>query len=76
MDGKDECVSLPGFNHHLCMAWRQDNAGPHSVEEVRLLSMIAARVAESHRAVVIEQRLQHVQDTQACLVHRFLSVFV
>ena len=40
MDGKDECVSLPGFDHHLCMAWRQDNAGPQSAEEVCTLAVV------------------------------------
>ena len=40
VDGKDECVSFPGFGHHLCMAWRQDNAGPQSAEEVRALATI------------------------------------
>ena len=40
VDGKGECVSLPGFGHHLCMAWRQDNAGPHSAEEVQTLVTI------------------------------------
>lgn len=39
VDGKDECVSFPGFDHHLCMAWRQDNAGPHSAEEVESILM-------------------------------------
>ena len=39
IDGKDECVSFPGFGHHLCMAWRQDNAGPHSVEEVTIVEL-------------------------------------
>ena len=34
VDSKEECVSAPGFGHKLCMAWRQDNAGPHSIQEV------------------------------------------
>ena len=37
VDIKEECVSVPGLQHRLCMAWRQDNAGPHSPEEVLLL---------------------------------------
>ena len=34
VDDKEQCVSAAGFDHKLCMAWRQDNAGPHSAEEV------------------------------------------
>jgi hypothetical protein len=34
LDGPDGCVSVPGFDEVLCAAWRTDNAGPHSVDEV------------------------------------------
>jgi len=34
VDDQTQCVSAAGFDHKLCMAWRQDNAGPHSAEEV------------------------------------------
>ncbi len=34
VDDQAQCVSAAGFDHKLCMAWRQDNAGPHSAEEV------------------------------------------
>ncbi|KAL0047364.1 hypothetical protein WJX82_001496 [Trebouxia sp. C0006] len=34
VDNQTQCVSAAGFDHKLCMAWRQDNAGPHSAEEV------------------------------------------
>jgi hypothetical protein len=34
LDGPDDCVSVPGFNQVLCAAWRSDNAGPHSVDEI------------------------------------------
>ena len=34
VDDQTQCVSAAGFDHKLCMAWRQDNAGPHSTEEV------------------------------------------
>ncbi|DBA83693.1 TPA: hypothetical protein ACH3X1_006235 [Trebouxia sp. C0004] len=34
VDDQAQCVSAAGLDHKLCMAWRQDNAGPHSAEEV------------------------------------------
>lgn len=34
IDSRDECVRVEGFSEVLCMAWRQDNQGPHSVDEV------------------------------------------
>jgi len=34
LDGPDDCVSVPGFNQVLCAAWRSDNAGPHSADEI------------------------------------------
>ncbi|KAK9798230.1 hypothetical protein WJX73_010911 [Symbiochloris irregularis] len=35
VDTGKECVTVEGFDHVLCNAWRQDNAGPHSVQEVQ-----------------------------------------
>ena len=48
VDDQTQCVSAAGFDHKLCMAWRQDNAGPHSAEEVGfvvplLLSVVYTR---------------------------------
>ena len=34
VDAKHECITAPGFEHALCCAWRNDNAGPHTVDEV------------------------------------------
>ena len=34
VDSKRECITAPGFEHAMCCAWRNDNAGPHSVGEV------------------------------------------
>jgi hypothetical protein len=34
LDGPDNCIFLPGFSEVLCAAWRTDNAGPHSVDEI------------------------------------------
>jgi len=34
VDDQAQCVSAASFDHKLCMAWRQDNAGSHSAEEV------------------------------------------
>ena len=33
LDGK--VLQVRGFGHVLCCAWRGDNAGPHSPQEVR-----------------------------------------
>jgi len=33
-DSKEECITLPGFDHVLCCAWKQDNEGPHTFNEV------------------------------------------
>jgi len=35
IDSRDECLQVDGFSEVLCMAWKPDNAGPHSVDEVR-----------------------------------------
>lgn len=35
IDSRDECLQVEGFSEILCMAFKQDNAGPHDVEEVR-----------------------------------------
>ena len=35
MDSRSECVTTEGLGHVLCCAWKGDNAGPHSAEEVR-----------------------------------------
>ncbi|CAL5224396.1 g7077 [Coccomyxa viridis] len=43
IDSRDECVQVEGFSEVLCMAWRMDNQGPHSVEEVINLFNITAR---------------------------------
>lgn len=34
VDSGDDCVQAKGLHHALCYAWRSDNTGPHSVEEV------------------------------------------
>lgn len=34
VDSAAECLSSPGLNHVLCCAWKGDNEGPHSPDEV------------------------------------------
>lgn len=34
VDHRTECVTAPGLEHVLCAAWRSDNEGPHSMDEV------------------------------------------
>jgi hypothetical protein len=34
VDSKNECITAVGLEHALCCAWKNDNAGPHTVEEV------------------------------------------
>ncbi|KAL3138964.1 hypothetical protein ABBQ32_005773 [Trebouxia sp. C0010 RCD-2024] len=66
VDGKDECVSLPGFDHHLCMAWRQDNAGPQSAQEV--LSIFSRTQAAFPGAQVFTSTLDNFTEAlQAAL---------
>lgn len=36
VDSRQDCITAPGFDHVLCVAWRQDNVGPpESLYEVR-----------------------------------------
>ncbi len=36
MDAADECIAVEGFDHVLCLAYKQDNAGPHDMNEAIL----------------------------------------
>lgn len=34
MDGRSDCVTAEGLDQVLCSAWKGDNAGPHTADEV------------------------------------------
>lgn len=37
VDSRDECVAASGLDTVLCCAWRGDNAGPHSIDEIEAI---------------------------------------
>ena len=45
VDARRECVTAEGLGHVLCCAWKDDNAGPHTPDEVRSVKASISRSA-------------------------------
>ena len=56
VDDQTQCVSAAGFDHKLCMAWRQDNAGPHSAEEVGCIVPLLLSLVYTRKTPEIHQK--------------------
>lgn len=68
MDGPAECIQLEGLNDILCMAWKQDNQGPHDVHEASspelpsqlprsyLIALHACKCSDIQRSTVASAR--------------------